>query len=225
MQQLAQKSVRADHVASFDPVLSLMLIRAAQRFGGKFMLTMNMAGSALSLMVAPRMARQGFWSLVACFFVMGACQGPLMPAKTAMQQTWLPKGVERVWATRFMSLGTRMAQLAAVAITPRIVTSYGWQWVPHIYGSVTGAVMLVWQLFAADAPSAIRETGDGEKNGKTDSAAKTVEWRIFQVTILHFGTHLRRTCHSNPCFACRKCTMPLGTRYGMLISAFHVRGR
>ena len=28
--------------------------------------------------------------------VMGACQGPMMPAKTAMQQTWLPSGVERV---------------------------------------------------------------------------------------------------------------------------------
>ena len=71
-----------------------------------------------------------------------------------------------------------MAQLAAVAMTPRIVTSYGWRWVPYIYGAITGGFMLVWQLFAANAPRHVAaQLLQDRKRGK----AKTVEWRIFRV--------------------------------------------
>lgn len=153
-----------------------LAVPQAQRFGGKLMLTLNMAGSALSFLIAPRMADNGVWSLAACFFLMGACQGPLYPAKTAMQQTWLPKGVERVWATRFMSLGSRMAQLAAVALTPRICNSSSWRRVPYVYGGITAVFMVFWQLFAANAPKAHLAAQSASKG-----ATKAVEWRIFKV--------------------------------------------
>eukprot|EP01051_Picozoa_sp_SAG22_P000663 SAG22_NODE_19_length_32182_cov_39.206963_20_plen_296_part_00 len=153
---------------------------AAQRFGGKLMLTLNMAGSVICLLGTPRMAAAGAWPLAINFLLMGACQGSMMPAKSAMQQTWLPQGVERVWATRFMSLGGRVAQLAAVALTPRIATSYGWRWVPKIYGGVTGTFMVIWQFFAANAPKEYSRRMLEKRAAGDPSSGKTVEWRIFR---------------------------------------------
>ena len=153
---------------------------AAQRYGGKGMLTANCVGSAACLFLAPRLAMRGMsghWGLAWVFFVMGACQGPLMPAKSALQQAWLPQGVERVWATRFMSLGGRLAQLLAVWATPRIGSVYGWRTVCYVYGAVTAAMSVMWHLIARNAPLS---SAEGKLSALQDTS-KAVEWGIFRM--------------------------------------------
>jgi sugar phosphate permease len=164
---------------------------AAQKFGGKSLLTANMMGNALCLFAIPRVVMRGLnghWPLVWLLAAIGACQGPLMPGKAALQQAWLPKGVERVWATRFMSLGGRLAQLVAVAMTPRISSSLGWRYVCYIYGVVTASFAGVWHLVVTNAPP-----GGSIRGGRASpppssvqtpeerQQLKAVDWRIFRM--------------------------------------------
>ena len=110
-----------------------------------------------------------------------------MPGKAALQQAWLPKGIERVWATRFMSLGGRLAQLVAVAMTPRISSSLGWRYVCYIYGAVTACFAGVWHLLVTNAPpgGSIRggraSPSPESQSPEQRQQSKAVDWRIFRM--------------------------------------------
>jgi sugar phosphate permease len=148
----------------------------------------------MCLFLIPRVVMRGLnghWPLMWTLTAIGACQGPLMPGKAALQQAWLPKGVERVWATRFMSLGGRLAQLVAVAMTPRISSDLGWRYVCYIYGAVTASFAAVWHLLVTNAPpgGSIRggrasppldAQSPAEQRQQQDSD-KAVDWRIFRM--------------------------------------------
>ena len=58
-----------------------------------------------------------------------------------------------MWATRFMSLGGRLAQLVAVWATPRISSIFGWRTVCYVYGAATAGFMCLWHIFATDSPA------------------------------------------------------------------------
>ena len=185
---------------------------AAQRFGARNILSLNMLGNALCLFLAPRLVMRGLdghWPLGACFFMIGLCQGPLMPCKAALQAAWLPAppSVERVWATRFTSLGGRLAHTIGVAVTPRISSELGWRYVCYIYGSLTAVFCVAWHLVVTDAPKAAKKDG-GQLSGAPGPsrrgnvarpeqpqprAGNSVDWRIFRVRRSRPGAALRDT--------------------------------
>ena len=65
-------------------------------FGFKNILTVNLAGNALVLLLTPLAARGsaslGIAPLFCCFTAMGLLQGPLVPAMAVCHRSWMPPG-------------------------------------------------------------------------------------------------------------------------------------
>ena len=72
-------------------------------------------------------------------------------------------------------------------VTPRIASSYGWEYVCLLYGGFIGVFSVLWQLIAANKPgprpAAALKTASAtdapvEPTGK-ETELKGVDWRIF----------------------------------------------
>ena len=148
---------------SFFPGYMLTQIPAgwiANRFGGKDILTVNMAGNALLLCALPAAAKLGQGALCAALSVMGAFQGPLIPAQGAIKAAWLQGlGAERPFVLRVMGLGSKVASTLTGLAVPALATSrWGWRLVPYVYGIATAAMAVAWHCLAANAPRSVAAT-------------------------------------------------------------------
>ena len=100
---------------------------------------------------------------------------------------WLPKGVMKAWALRVVSLGTRIARLAAASLVPWLCSSYGWRYVAYVLGGASMGFSFVFQLLAANRPA----PGQFEDAPAAASVAKkekkAVDWGIFSVPAAQVG--------------------------------------
>jgi MFS family permease len=126
----------------------------ANKFGGKDILTVNMAGNALLLCALPAAARMGMGVLCAALSVMGAFQGPLIPAQGAIKAAWLKGlGADRPFVLRVMGLGSKIASTLTGLAVPALATSrWGWRLVPYVYGITTAGMAVAWHCLASNAP-------------------------------------------------------------------------
>ena len=162
---------------------------AAQVFGAKIVAAFNLLGNGLLLAVSPLAARSSnpVPLLATCFAICGLFQGPLVPGQGVMKYPWLPKGVAKAWALRMISLGTRIGRLLAASVTPWLCDKFGWQFVPYVYGGATAVFGLIFQLLAANKPTAA-QIGDAEDETPKPAAApaakteqKSVNYSILKV--------------------------------------------
>ena len=61
-------------------------------------LTAAMAGTAMLFGIAPSLNTTALFALN--FMAMGLIQGPIAPAFSQINRTWIPPGIEKVWAFR-----------------------------------------------------------------------------------------------------------------------------
>lgn len=161
----------------------------ANRFGGKDILTVNMAGNALLLCLLPKAAAMGEGWLYAAMSVMGAFQGPLIPAQGAIKASWLAGlGAERPFVLRVMGLGSKIAStLTGLAVPALASTRWGWRSVPYVYGFFTACFATAWHCLASNAPKdlpAPAAAADADADAPAAKTApppekkKSVEWGI-----------------------------------------------
>ena len=173
----------------------------ANRFGGKDILTVNMAGNALLLCLLPAAARMGQGVLCAALSVMGAFQGPLIPAQGAIKAAWLKGlGAERPFVLRVMGLGSKIASTLTGLAVPALATSrWGWRLVPYVYGITTAGMAIAWHCLASNAPTSSSEatavqlaeaqaaadakTADASKppTSRKQPASTSAEWGIMSL--------------------------------------------
>ncbi len=145
----------------------------ANKFGGKDILTLNMAGNALLLCTLPTAARMGQGVLCAALSVMGAFQGPLIPAQGAIKAAWLKGlGADRPFVLRVMGLGSKIAStLTGLAVPALATTRWGWRLVPYVYGIATAGMAVAWHCLASNAPrSSTTTTAIGSEPGSSADA-------------------------------------------------------
>ena len=166
----------------------------ANKFGGKDILTVNRAGNALLLCVLPAAARMGHGVLCAALSVMGAFQGPLIPAQGAIKAAWLKGlGAERPFVLRVMGLGSKVASTLTGLAVPALATSrWGWRLVPYVYGITTAGMAAAWHCLASNAPRSSSGQGGSASSlnqpsspspkvgtlAKNQPSGKSAEWGI-----------------------------------------------
>lgn len=121
-------------------------------------------------------------------------QGSLIPAHQDLKRHWLPVGPGRAVAQRIIGIGLTLNSLLATSMTPFLASRFGWRSVFYQYGAGSLLFAALWNLVAADKPTASVSTplptAPGDVTAPTDQRQtddadgkpeKVFEWRIFTV--------------------------------------------
>jgi ACS family D-galactonate transporter-like MFS transporter len=148
---------------------------AVQRFGGKAVLAVNMAGTAALCCALPLAARvRQNWRCAALsmgLMSMGFFQGPLIPALQHMRKDWLPQGPGRALAMRLSDLGGALTGVLTPLLPPFVAMRYGWRSFVMVYGVYVALFLAVWQRWARDRPA--------HMVAAQSHAPQAVDWTIF----------------------------------------------
>ena len=174
---------------STSPLLGAPVV---QKYGGKGILTVAMAGTGGIFAVLPAASAGGIVPLTALICAIGLLQGPLSPAMSEMNRCWMPVGSERIWAQRAQGVAHHMTVVVAAFATPRLcATLGGWRFACRAYGFSSLAFTALWQLLARSRPPSLlsrpttateMNTHKNKDNAQTDTNEKAVEWGIFRVS-------------------------------------------
>ena len=136
---------------------------AVQRFGGKLLLTLNMAVGAIVCALIPLAASLPHSvraaALAALLAALGVCQGPLIPALQTMRKDWIPKGPGRALALRLQDLGGTLTGVAAPLLPPMVAMRFGWKSFFYGYAVFMGAFTVIWHRNARDRPPSLEAAG------------------------------------------------------------------
>ena len=127
----------------------------AQRVGGKLVLTFDLSGLVVSFASLPLAVRSGPRAVALCLGAMGMFMGPILSAASINKNNWLPKdGGDRAIAQMVMGTGTKLARISAVTVTPILCARFGWRGAVKLYSAVAGVIVVLWQVFAREKPTA-----------------------------------------------------------------------
>ena len=98
----------------------------SQLIGGKVMLTANLVGHALFMLLLPSAAALGYRWLGACLCCIGLVQGPMGPAQQKIKTAWLPVGPDRALALQIIALGSKAAGPLSNLAVPFLSSTFGW---------------------------------------------------------------------------------------------------
>ena len=178
---------RANMLGAFFPGYMLTQIPSGpliQKYGGKPLLLCVMLATGLYALLptAARIRGLGALPMAAMLTIIGMCQGPMSPCHGQLQVQWVPKGIERTWALKFLGLSHTLCPMLAAVATPRLARTIGWRSVCYIYGGINVAYSLVWQLLVparlSGAASQIATQATGPET--VTEPKKVVEWAIFK---------------------------------------------
>ena len=151
---------------------------AVQRFGGKLLLTLNMAVGAIVCALIPLAASLPHSvraaALAALLAALGVCQGPLIPALQTMRKDWIPKGPGRALALRLQDLGGTLTGVAAPLLPPMVAMRFGWKSFFYGYAVFMGAFTVIWHRNARDRPPSLEAAGAAPR--------QAVNWAIFRTS-------------------------------------------
>lgn len=151
-------SQKATLLAAFFPVFiptQLVATWAIQRYGAKVVSSLQNCGTCIALLACPWAMRVGgHVGLATCFTTIGVFQSPLFPAISVLKRAWTAdvEPARRAVLLRIMAAGGHVSGFIAALAVPWLATRYGWQRVPIVWGSVFGALAVVWHVCASDAP-------------------------------------------------------------------------
>lgn len=134
-----------------------------QAVGAKAVGLLGLLGTAACFALFPSAARskRATAQLVQIMMVMGILQGPLSPTLMDTNSKWIPTKsaadkIERTWSIRFQSLMHSFSPALAVAIAPRLASRFGWAMVCRVFAGGVAGYAVLWQLFFANAPPAVK---------------------------------------------------------------------
>jgi hypothetical protein len=141
---------------SFFPGYVIAMMPAAlvtRAIGEKAAVSINLFGSGALCLLMPLAARLGALPLAAVFSLMGVMQGCIVPCIIALQTRWIPKeGIEKVWATRMVSLSLVIWQMFASFVTPRLSGRRGFAVTARVYSVLLLSWGVVWALWSKNHP-------------------------------------------------------------------------
>jgi len=158
---------------------------AAQKWGGKAVLSVDLAGFTASFLALPWAMSRGPRAVGVTLALMGTFFGPLLPATSVIKNHWNPTdGAEKAVAAMIMGIGTKMARIISVSATPLLCAPSfgGWRTAVRTYGVGAAAVAVGWQLTVRECPPQMSEkTVDAGRRTTEVKSEKTFEPRIFGV--------------------------------------------
>jgi NNP family nitrate/nitrite transporter-like MFS transporter len=142
------------------------------RFGGRIVMTVLLAGAALPVWLVSYATE--YWQLLAIGLLLGVV-GAAFAVGTPYCARFFPQE-KRGFAMGFFGAGTTGAALN-MFIAPRLIDAYGWTAVPKIYAVVLLATAALFWLASAPDP------GAGAKSGPTlrQQLAVLKDWRVWKL--------------------------------------------
>jgi MFS family permease len=137
---------------------------AADRFGGKPVMTMALVASAVctGLLSAVASVGGGVHAVAAVLFVEGLLQGPTFPTNAVILGRWITP-VDRSWANSVTEAGSPLGGLLAMGVTPVLATSLGWHGACAVFGLAVLGFAWCWHLRAASTPEQCAYLGVEER--------------------------------------------------------------
>ena len=157
---------------------------AAQRLGGKAILTLCLGGTVGVFAALPTAARLGALGCQLLFVLLGLVQGGFTPGLGVLNSSWIPpEGHEKVWAIRAQTLcGDALCQMLAAVATPWLCRGGRWARACYAYAIATACVTVLWQLLASDVPAGTTSPTPAKAEPEQK---KGIDWRIFRLPQVH----------------------------------------
>eukprot|EP00747_Dinoflagellata_sp_TGD_P218235 gnl/TRDRNA2_/TRDRNA2_90518_c0_seq1.p1 gnl/TRDRNA2_/TRDRNA2_90518_c0~~gnl/TRDRNA2_/TRDRNA2_90518_c0_seq1.p1 ORF type:complete len:529 (-),score=82.98 gnl/TRDRNA2_/TRDRNA2_90518_c0_seq1:61-1647(-) len=123
----------------------------ADKLGGYVVVAMVIVATAACCVAAPLLASSGSTTFGIPFFVMGLCQGAVLPAGNVMMARWILPS-ERSWASAITSMGACLGTLVINFLAARIASFCGWRAV--FYSTAFGCIafLAAWLRYAVSSP-------------------------------------------------------------------------
>lgn len=176
--------------ASFFVGYALMQVvggRLADRFGGGKVLAAGVLLWSVFTLLTPSAALVGFTWLILARVALGLGEAVSFPAITSIYTRAIPLGV-RARAMGVTASAIPLGTVAALAVTPIITATMGWEWAFYLFGATGVLWFLWWRSSVVGHPDAsIRNAGQH---------AGTVPWRglfasapVWALIIAHFSNN------------------------------------
>jgi len=163
----------------------------ADMHGGFIVIATIIFATALCCFMVPVFAASGSAVFGIPFFVMGFCQGALMPAGSVLVSRWvLPS--ERSWATAITGMGACLGTLLVNFLAAPIATRLGWQAVFRISSLSFIGFLMVWLWLACSSPDTCKTLSQSERTllqqaGLVKDKAKNSEASKSEKPFLNLG--------------------------------------
>ncbi|XP_055625542.1 sialin-like [Toxorhynchites rutilus septentrionalis] len=132
-------------------LLSLPAGVLAERFGGRNMVGVSLALSALLTALTPLAATYGLWVIVANRALLGVCGGVLYPALHNLVSKWAPPDEKGKFISALM--GGTFGTMVTWPLVGVLIETLGWSFAFYVPAMITAIVTAFWFVLVADSPS------------------------------------------------------------------------
>ncbi|CAK1547115.1 unnamed protein product [Leptosia nina] len=135
----------------------------AERFGGKWVLSLGLLSTAVCTFITPFAVKTG--GAVALFIlrvIEGLGEGPSMPALMLIISQWIPK-TERSRVGALVFGGAQIGNVAGSFLSGLIMHNGGWENVFYLFGGLGLAWFVLWCLLCYSSPNTHPFISDAEK--------------------------------------------------------------
>ena len=146
----------------------------AQRFGGKWPLTVAVSGSCVISLLFPSVADY-VYLLIILRMILGIFQAGCFPSSYDIILKWIPLN-RRSLCYSFFEVGPALAEIVNFATTGIIAEKYGWPALFYIPGGVCGVIAITDVLLLRSRPTKVKAIEE-EQSEDTPSKSLPIPWK------------------------------------------------
>jgi ACS family sodium-dependent inorganic phosphate cotransporter len=133
----------------------------ADRMGGYVVIASVIAATTACCIAAPILASYGSDAFGVPLFLLGLCQGVVMPAGNVLMSRWILPS-ERSWASAITGIGACSGTLIINLFAGPIVARWGWRAVFHSTAFGSTVFLSLWLLVASSSPDCSADLSEEE---------------------------------------------------------------
>ncbi|KFB47840.1 hypothetical protein ZHAS_00015886 [Anopheles sinensis] len=171
----------------------------AERFGGRNMVGLSLAFSALLTALTPLAAEYGMWATIVNRVILGVLGGFLYPALHNLISKWAPPDEKGKFVSALM--GGTFGTVITWPLVGVLIETVGWSFAFYIPAVISAIVAALWYIIVADSPSSHPRINAEERDyiekslGDTVSKSKLLppiaslatSLPFLALLVLHFG--------------------------------------
>ncbi|CAO2183702.1 unnamed protein product [Urochloa humidicola] len=172
----------------------------ADRFGGKVVLGFGVVWWSLATILTPIAAKIGLPCLLTMRAFMGIGEGVAMPAMNNILSKWIPVS-ERSRSLALVYSGMYLGSVTGLALSPLLISKFGWPSVFYAFGSLGSVWFLLWQSKAHSSPNDDPEISKAEKRhilagGTFKEPVTSIPWRLILSKAPVWALIISHFCHN-----------------------------
>uniref|UniRef100_A0A182K207 Major facilitator superfamily (MFS) profile domain-containing protein n=1 Tax=Anopheles christyi TaxID=43041 RepID=A0A182K207_9DIPT len=144
----------------------------AERYGGRNMVGLSLAFSALLTALTPLAADNGMWATIANRVALGILGGFLYPALHNLISKWAPPDEKGKFVSALM--GGTFGTVVTWPLVGVLIETLGWSFAFYIPAAISAIVAVLWYIIVADSPATHPRIKSEEKDYIEKSLGDTI---------------------------------------------------